>query len=63
MARSSKRLLLLGGVCYTGGLLFYGWRRLPFNHAIWHMAVLAGTTMHFFAVYEHVLPKAIALGA
>jgi hemolysin III len=56
-------MLLFGGLCYTGGLLFYAWRRLPFNHAIWHLAVLAGTILHFFVVYEHVLPKALVVGA
>ncbi len=51
-------LILIGGLCFTGGLIFYAWRRLPFNHALWHLAVLAGAIFHFFAVYDHVLPRA-----
>jgi hemolysin III len=58
MGWEGLNLILIGGLCYTGGLVFYGWRRLPFNHALWHLAVMAGTICHFFAVYDHVLPRA-----
>ena len=30
-------LLLDGGLCYTAGVIFYAWKRLPFSHAIWHL--------------------------
>jgi len=43
-------LLLAGGLCYTGGTVFYLWERLPYHHAIWHVFVLAGSVCHFFAV-------------
>ncbi|MFP4431017.1 MAG: PAQR family membrane homeostasis protein TrhA [Spirochaetaceae bacterium] len=42
--------LLAGGLCYTGGVVFYAWRRLPFGHAVWHLFVIAGTASHFVAV-------------
>jgi hemolysin III len=48
--RSSVALLLLGGAFYTVGLLFYGSRKIPCGHAIWHIFVLAGSTSHYFAV-------------
>ena len=48
--------LSLGGVCYTAGTLFYMWRRLPYNHAVWHVFVLGGSIFHFFAVLWYVLP-------
>ena len=51
-------LILIGGVCYTGGLVFYALRRLPFNHALWHLSVMAGAIVHFFAVYDYVMPRA-----
>jgi hemolysin III len=51
-------MILIGGVCYTGGMVFYALRRLPFNHALWHMAVLAGAIVHFFAVYDYIIPRA-----
>ncbi len=42
--------ILAGGIAYTGGVAFYAWKRLPFNHAIWHLFVLAGTACHVVAV-------------
>jgi hemolysin III len=51
-------LLVLGGVSYTLGTVFYGWRRLPYHHAVWHAFVLAGSVLHFFAVLLYVaLPR------
>ena len=49
-------LLLAGGLCYTLGCAFYIWRRLPYHHAIWHVFVMAGSTLHFFAVFFYVIP-------
>ncbi|MCL2789365.1 MAG: hemolysin III family protein [Desulfobulbus sp.] len=51
-------LLLAGGLAYTGGIVFYLWRRLPYNHAIWHLFVLTGGTLHYFAVLFYVIPAA-----
>lgn len=50
-------LLFAGGACYTVGVLFFaldGRHRL--NHAIWHLFVLAGSVLHFFAVLFCTLP-------
>lgn len=44
-------LLLIGGLAYTSGVVFYIWDRCPYNHAIWHCFVMAGTAVHFAAVY------------
>lgn len=49
-------LLVAGGLCYTGGTVFYLWRRLPFHHGVWHLFVLGGSICHFFAVFEYVVP-------
>jgi hemolysin III len=51
-------LLLSGGLAYTGGIVFYLWKRLPYNHAIWHLFVLAGSVLHYFAVLLYVIPAA-----
>jgi hemolysin III len=42
--------LVLGGILYTVGAIFYVWRGFKFHHAIWHLFVLAGSTAHFLAV-------------
>jgi hemolysin III len=39
-----------GGVAYTVGVLFYAAKRLPYNHFVWHLFVIAGTACHFCAV-------------
>lgn len=48
--------LLAGGAAYTGGIVFYAWKQLPFNHAIWHLFVLAGSVCHYVAIAHSVLP-------
>jgi hemolysin III len=52
------RLLIAGGLAYILGLVFYGWRRLPYHHAVWHLFVLAGSTFHFFSILFYVIPVA-----
>jgi len=47
-------LLVVGGLAYSVGVAFYAWRRLPYNHAIWHGFVLAGSACHFAAVLRYV---------
>lgn len=49
-------LLLAGGLAYSAGVIFYAWEKLPWNHAIWHLFVLAGSGCHFFAVLLYVIP-------
>lgn len=49
-------LLLLGGLAYTFGILFYRWKSLKFHHAVWHIFVLTGSSLHFFAVLFYVIP-------
>ena len=51
-------LLAAGGVTYSAGVIFYLWDKLPYNHAIWHVFVLAGTALQFFAVLFYVIPNA-----
>ena len=49
--------LIVGGLAYTLGTIFYAWDRLPFNHAIWHGFVLAGSIFHFFSIFYSVIPS------
>jgi hemolysin III len=51
-------LLVLGGLAYTAGTIFYVWKRLPFHHAIWHGFVLLGSVLHFFSILFYVIPLA-----
>ena len=44
--------LLIGGIFYSAGVIFYRWRTLPYNHAIWHLFVLGGSIFHYFSVLQ-----------
>jgi hemolysin III len=42
--------VVAGGLCYTGGVPFYLWKRRPYAHVIWHLFVLGGVACHFAAI-------------
>ena len=43
--------LVVGGVAYTAGTLFFANERMRYAHFVWHLFVLAGTSCHFAAVF------------
>jgi hemolysin III len=47
---SGLALIFAGGIAYTGGVAFFAAHRLRYAHFAWHLFVIAGTTLHFFAV-------------
>jgi len=49
-------LLVAGGLCYTGGVAFFVWQKLKYNHAIWHLFVIAGSVCHVLAAIFYILP-------
>jgi hemolysin III len=50
------RWLVAGGLFYTVGILFYAIDRIPYNHATWHVFVIAGSLCHYLAVLWYVIP-------
>lgn len=51
--------LLAGGLCYTAGTIFYALNHsVRYFHAVWHIFVLAGSALHFGAVFYYVVPLA-----
>ena len=45
-----------GGVAYTLGIVFYAFdKRFRHWHGIWHLFVIAGSVLHFIAIFFHVL--------
>jgi hemolysin III len=50
MRRRAFAWLLLGGISYTIGALFYS-RGRPFDHAIFHMFIIGGTACHAISVH------------
>ena len=59
LSTSGIVLLAAGGITYTLGVIFFAISAIPYNHAIWHLFVLGGSTCHYFAVYAAVLPHGI----
>ena len=45
--------LLAGGICYTGGIVFYRMKSVPYMHFVWHLFVVAGTVCHFVAISRY----------
>lgn len=46
--------LVAGGIAYTIGAVLYAIKKIPFNHAIFHVFVLIGTFCHFVSIYYYV---------
>ena len=56
LANGGLGLLVLGGVFYTSGIIFYAIdERMKHAHGIWHLFVLAGSISHYLAMLLYVL--------
>lgn len=55
---STIALLSIGGIIYTLGTWFFNRDHIPYNHATWHLFVLGGSTCHFMAIYQCLIPYA-----
>ena len=51
LSESGLYLLILGGVFYTIGAILYSLKKVPYNHAIFHLFVLLGSFSHFLSIY------------
>jgi len=49
--------LVVGGLLYSGGIIFYVWDNLPYNHGIWHVFVLGGSIFHYFSILTSFYSK------
>jgi len=48
--------IIIGGLFYTLGIIFYKVAKFPFHHLIWHLLVIGGTASHFIAIFFYILP-------
>lgn len=55
MPEAALNGVILGGVFYTVGVIFYAWQKLPYHHAIWHLFVIGGSVSHFWAIWVLVV--------
>jgi len=59
LAPGGIALLVLGGLSYSLGTVFYHRKNFYYSHAIWHLFVLVGSLSHYFAVLFYVLPARV----
>ncbi|MDP4108536.1 MAG: hemolysin III family protein [Bacillota bacterium] len=55
MAPGGLLLLFLGGIMYTGGVLFYRRKDIGYMHFVWHLFVLAGSLFHYFCILFYII--------
>ena len=56
LPKGGVALLVLGGVFYTSGIIFYALDgKMKHAHGIWHLFVLAGSISHYLAVFLYIL--------
>ena len=54
MSSEGLQLLFWGGIFYTVGAVLYSIKKLPYNHAIFHVFVLLGSLSHFLCIYLYI---------
>ncbi len=59
LAREGIVLLVVGGLLYSFGVIFYVWKKLTYHHAIWHLFVMGGSTAHFFSILFYVMSPGV----
>lgn len=56
LAPQGVSLLIWGGIAYTVGAILYGiGAKVKYFHSVFHFFCLAGTVLHFLAIYLYVL--------
>ena len=52
---NAKLLLILGGVSYTFGAVFYAYSNIKYFHSIWHLFVLTGSVLHYLMILFYII--------
>ena len=50
MTTTTFNLLIIGGLSYLLGVIFYAWKKFCYHHAIWHLFVMGGSVCHFLSI-------------
>ena len=51
----AELLLIIGGLSYTVGIIFYALDKIKYFHSIWHLFVLTGSILHYFTVLLYII--------
>ncbi len=52
---NTMMLLVAGGITYSAGIVFHHWERLNFHNVIWHCFVVAGASIHLWALLDYMV--------
>lgn len=52
LSPAALSLILAGGLAYSSGVIFFVWKNLKFQNAVWHGFVVTGAALHFAAVLD-----------
>ena len=51
----AELLLIISGLSYTLGIIFYALDKIKYFHSIWHLFVLTGSVSHYFMVLLYII--------
>jgi hemolysin III len=51
----AELLLIIGGLSYTIGIIFYTLDKIKYFHSIWHLFVLTGSVLHYLMVVLYIV--------
>lgn len=54
LSSEGSYLLFAGGIFYTIGAILYSIKKLPYNHAIFHVFVVLGSLSHFISIFYYI---------
>jgi len=49
--------IVMGGLAYSIGVIFYACKKIPYHHVIWHLLVITGSACHYIAILYSVFPR------
>ena len=47
--------IVIGGVFYTAGIIFFKFTSFRYHHLIWHLMVIGGSVSHFIAIFFYII--------
>jgi len=51
----AELLLIIGGLSYTIGIIFYTLDKIKYFHSIWHLFVLTGSVLHYLLIVLYIV--------
>ena len=51
----AQLLLIIGGLSYTLGIIFYALDKIKYFHSIWHLFVLTGSVSHYLMILLYII--------